>query len=130
MLYNIYVKHFKTEESKMTLCLEIDKNRKSETLDLVDDEGFITIRGFMRTRLRLEKTELIVYAIIYGFHSSGHTFKGSVRFLCEWSGNGRTAVRSALASLVKKGYIIKYTEIVNNIEYVEYSVNEKVLGKI
>ena len=110
----------------MTLCLEIDKNRKSETLDLVDDEGFITIRGFMRTRLRLEKTELIVYAIIYGFHSSGHTFKGSVRFLCEWSGSGRSAVKAALASLVEKGYIIKHSQTLNNITHVEYTVNEEV----
>ena len=108
----------------MTLCIEINKNKKSETLDMVDDESFIVIRGFMRTKLKLEKTELIVYAIIYGFHSNGHIFNGSVRFLCEWSGSGRTAVRSALASLVNKGYIIKHVKRINGIDFVEYSINK------
>ena len=110
----------------MTLCIEIDKNKKSETLDTVNDEGTIVIRGFMRKRLRLEKTELIVYAIIYGFHSSGSSFTGGLRYLCDWSGSGRSAVKSALASLVEKGYIIKHSQTVNNITHVEYTVNEKV----
>ena len=111
----------------MTLCIEIDKNKKSETLDTVSDEGIVVIKGFMRKRLKLEKTELMVYAIIYGFHSSGSYFTSGLRYLCDWSGSGRSAVKAALASLVEKGYIIKRSQTVNNITHVEYTVNDEVI---
>ena len=114
----------------MTLCIEIGKNKKSETLDTVDDEGCIVIRGFMRKRLKLEKTELMVYAIIYGFHSSGCPFSGGLRYLCDWSGSGRSAVKAALASLVEKGYIIKHSKTVNNISHVEYTVNDEAIKNV
>ncbi|MBQ7343860.1 MAG: helix-turn-helix domain-containing protein [Clostridia bacterium] len=109
----------------MTLCLEINKNKKSDTLDMVEDEGVVIVRGFMRKELKLEKTELIVYAIIYGFHTSGCSFTGSVKYLSEWSGSGRTAVKGALRSLEEKGYIIRNTKRVKNIEYNEYMINAK-----
>ena len=114
----------------MTLCIEIDKNKKSETLDTVDDEGCIVIMGFMRKRLKLEKTELMVYAIIYGFHSNGSSFTGGLKYLCDWSGSGRSAVKAALASLVEKGYIIKHSKTVNNISHVEYTVNDEAIKNV
>ena len=114
----------------MTLCIEIDKNKKSETLDTVNDEGIVVIKGFMRKRLKLEKTELMVYAIIYGFHSSGSYFTSGLRYLCDWSGSGRSAVKAALASLVEKRYIIKRSQTVNNITHVEYTVNDEAIKNV
>ena len=107
----------------MTLCFEINKNKKSDTLDMVEDEGVVILRGFMRKELKLEKTELLVYAIIYGFCSDGGGYTGGIKYLCEWSGSGRTAVKAALRSLEEKGYIIKEAKRGDNIEY---KVNEEV----
>ena len=108
----------------MTLCIEINKDKKSCDLDLVESEGFIAIRGFMRKELKLEKTELIVYAIIYGFHLNGCVFSGTKNYLSQWSGSGKTAVKAALASLVKKGLIARTVRRVNNINYTEYGIVE------
>lgn len=108
----------------MTLCLEINKNKKSDTLDNVKNEGFIVIHGFMRKELKLEKTELIVYAIIYGFYNSGCVFSGTKNYLSQWSGSGKTAVKTALHRLEEKGYIIRTARNINRIEYIEYTVNE------
>jgi hypothetical protein len=108
----------------MALCIEINKDKKNESLDLVECEGFITIRGFMRKELKLEKTELIVYAIIYGFHLSGCVFCGTKNYLSQWSGSGKTAVKAALASLIKKGLITRTVRRVNNIDYTDYGIVE------
>ena len=80
----------------------------------------------MRKELKLEKTELLVYAIIYGFCSDGGDYTGGIKYLSEWSGSGRTAVKDALHHLEKRGYIIKS---VKN-EYNEYTVNEKWCGSV
>ena len=112
-------------DKKMTLCIEINKNKKSEIPDLVEDDGFVMLHSFMRKELRLEKTELIVYAIIYGYSKGGKSFTGSIRYLSDWSGSGRSAVKAALASLVEKGYLSKTVNKINNIEYVEYKIAER-----
>ena len=105
----------------MTICGEISKDKKSDTPEMVEDDGFVILRGFMRKRLHLEKTELIVYAIIYGYSRSGKSFTGRIRYLCDWSGSGRSAVKLALASLVNKGYITKTVKTVGHRAYTEYT---------
>ena len=106
----------------MTLCVEINKNKKSDTYENVKDDEFVVIRGFMRKELKLEKTELLVYAIIHGFYCSGYNFTGGVKYLSEWSGSGRTAVKAALSRLIKKGLIVKTVKKINNIERAEYKI--------
>ena len=91
----------------MTLCIEINKNKKSETPDLVEDDGFVMLHSFMRKKLHLEKTELLVFAIIYGYSKGDKSFTGGIKYLSDWSGSGRSAVKAALASLVEKGLIVK-----------------------
>ena len=106
----------------MTLCLEINKNKKSETPDLIEDDGFVMLHSFMRKELHLEKTELLVYAIIYGYSKVGKSFTGGIKYLSDWSGSGRSAVKAALASLVEKGLIVKTVKKINNIERAEYKI--------
>lgn len=101
-----------------------------EISEKVEDSQFFVCWGFMRRRLKLEKTELLVYAIIYGFYRSGCDFKGGVRYLTEWTGNGATAVKSALSSLLKKGYIRKRLNVIGGVTYAEYSIETKAIADI
>lgn len=101
-----------------------ERKKCESSLHMVDREKYFKIWGFMREDLRLEKTELLVYAQIFSFYkSNGSDFRGSRKYLCDWSGAGRTAVDNALKSLVKKNYITAkvYTEW--GIARVAYAIN-------
>lgn len=111
----------------MTLCVEMSKTKKSSNLELIENDQYIICYGFMRKELRLEKTELLVYSIIYGYYKSGCEFKGNVKYLSEWSGSGVTAVKAALSSLVAKGYLNKSYKTVGIVTYAVYEINANAL---
>ncbi len=113
----------------MTLCIEVNKNKKGEAMDFVENDQFFVCYGFMRKEMRLEKTELLVYSIIYGYYRSGCQFKGNVKYLSQWTGSGVTAVKSALGSLIKKGYLKKTYKTVGGISFAEYGINASALPK-
>ena len=108
----------------------MENKKKLVIAEKVEDAQFFVCWGFMRRRLKLEKTELLVYAIIYGFFRSGCDFKGGVRYLTEWTGSGATAVKSALSSLVRKGYIRKRLNIIGGVAYAEYSIETNAIAGI
>lgn len=63
----------------------------------------------MITRLKLKGNELLVFALIHGFSQDGESrFKGSLRYLIEWTGLDKTTVIKLLKSLVEKQYINKF----------------------
>ncbi|UVX67670.1 MAG: Replication initiator protein A (RepA) N-terminus [Namikivirus ikeda] len=75
----------------------------------VNDNNFITIQGWMRTKLNLKGNELLVYALIYGFSQDGQSrFKGSRKYIADWCGCSLNTVDRALGSLVDKGFLAKY----------------------
>lgn len=72
------------------------------------DDLFVTIRKFMRDELNLKGYELIIYAIIYGFSKSdGSWFKGSARYMSEWTGSSEKTVLRALMGICDKGIVNK-----------------------
>jgi hypothetical protein len=72
------------------------------------DENYITIQGWMINKLNLSGTELIIYAVIYGFsQDEGSVFDGSIKYLEKATGKKRTAVITNLKSLVDKGFLNK-----------------------
>ena len=80
-------------------------------------ENYITIQGFMITDLKLYDTELLVYAIIYGFSQTTDTdFRGSISYLETATNKSRRTIINVINSLVEKGYIYRISEIgkVNN----------------
>ena len=107
-----------------------ESKKQNEIRGHVEDARFFVCWGFMRRRLGLEKTELLVYAIIYGFFRSGCDFKGGVRYLTEWTGSGATAVKSALSGLIKKGYIKKRLNLIGGVTYAEYSIDMSAIEDI
>ena len=108
----------------MTLTVNRRKDKKGTCERFIDREQFFKIWGFMILDLKLEKTELLVYAIIFSFYKyQDASFSGSREYLQSWSGAGRTAVDSALSSLEKKGLIYKQYERFGRATKAIYEIN-------
>ena len=68
----------------MTNCKAEKKGNKN--MSKVKEENYISISGWMVTRLGLKGNELLVYAIIYGFSQDDETmFTGSLQYLADWT---------------------------------------------
>jgi uncharacterized phage protein (TIGR02220 family) len=78
----------------------------------IKDANFVTIQGWMRTKLNLKGNELLAYAVIYGFTQiAGTKFTGSRKYLAEWCGCSIATIDRTLISLVDKGLISKTSHI-------------------
>lgn len=92
-------------------------------MSAINDNNFVTIQGWMRTRLNLKGNELLAYAVIYGFsQTDGAKFTGSRKYLAEWCGCSMATIDRTLNSLVDKG-LISRTSYVTKHGYraVEYA---------
>lgn len=92
-------------------------------MSTVNDNNFVTIQGWMRTKLNLKGNELLAYAVIYGFsQTDGARFTGSRKYLAEWCGCSMATIDRTLNSLVDKG-LISRTSYVTKHGYraVEYA---------
>ena len=98
----------------------------------VKPENFITIQGWM-VKMGMKGNELLVYAIIYGFsQAEEQCFKGSLRYLADWTNSTKQGVTKNLKSLVDKGYIVKRDIYINGVKYCEYRavITDKVPEKV
>ena len=90
-------------------------------MSIVKDSNFVQIAGWMITELDLSGSELLCYAIIYGFSQDEKSlFMGSLKYLMGWMNVSQPTVLFALDKLMKKGYIKKIEEIKNNVKYCYY----------
>ena len=88
------------------------------------ENTYIVIQSWMISELDLKGTELIVYATIYGFSQDGESrFKGSRQYLAQWCNGTTRSVQTALNSLVERGLIQKFENMVNNVKLCEYAIN-------
>ena len=88
------------------------------------DNNFITIQGWMRTKLNLKGVDLMVFAIIYGFSQDGQSvFSGTASYLAEWTGESRRNIMRVLQRLVNDGLLVKVDKIVNGVKLVDYKAN-------
>jgi hypothetical protein len=92
-------------------------------MSAINDNNFISIQGWMRTRLNLKGNELLIYALIYGFSQDGNSrFTGSRKYIAEWCGCSLDTVDRSLSSLVGKGFLAKYPHTdQNGSRVVDYS---------
>ena len=92
----------------MTLTTQIKENRRTAIEQGIYPDQFVSIWGFMLSDLKLAKTELMVYAVIFALYMHrGESFSGTREYLQAWCNSGKSAIDSALASLEKKKLIIK-----------------------
>ena len=90
----------------------------------IRDSNYITILAPMITKLKLKGNELLVFALIHGFSQDGESrFKGSLRYLIEWTGLDKSTVIKLLKQLVDKQYINKFEYEKNKVRYCEYTSN-------
>ena len=90
--------------------------------------SFLKIWGFMLTDLKLEKTELLVYAVIFAMHKNYcDCFMGSKEFLQGWTNSGKSTVESALRSLEKKMLIKKELRQIGQMKKAVYFINTEAL---
>ena len=110
--------------SKSTENVEI----KKETQELrpkskVKSENYIHIPGWAVCELGLKGNELLIYAIIHGFsQEENQTFRGSIRYLVDWTGSSKMTVIRALRSLETKKLIRKIERFENGVKFCEYCV--------
>ncbi len=74
----------------------------------IKDNNYITIFGWMRNRLHLKGTDLLVYAAIYGFTQDGENeYTATPEWLAVFIGVSDKSVRRAFAKLTEVGYVEK-----------------------
>ena len=74
----------------------------------VKSDNYINIQGWMIAELGLKNTELLVYAIIYGFSQDGQgRFRGTLGYLMDWTQASKPTVLKALDTLQERGLIAK-----------------------
>ena len=84
---------------------------------MLSDEVFLTIQGWMISRLGLKGVSLMIYAIIYGFSQDGESvFSGSRKYLTEWCGCSLSAVQKCLKQLQEDGLIEQVEHSLDNHE--------------
>lgn len=74
----------------------------------IRSENYVNIQGWMITELGLKNTELMVYALIYGFSQDGQgRFRGKLAYLMEWTQSSKPTVLGAIDRLIERGLIVK-----------------------
>lgn len=80
------------------------------------ENNFITIPAFLRSKLDLKGSELIITALIYGFSQDGESwFSANTDYIADWAGIANKNVLRSLKSLTEKGILIKKDVYVSNI---------------
>lgn len=71
------------------------------------NENYLVIQGWMVNGLNLKGTELMVFAIIYGFcqGGTGNGCTAGSAYMAEWCGKSQRNVQRALKSLQEKNLI-------------------------
>lgn len=83
--------------------------------------NYIVILDWMVSELGLRGNELLVYALIYGFSQDGESeFTGSIQYICNRTGAGRTTVIEVLTRLKDKGVIIARNYKISNVTFCAY----------
>ena len=98
--------------------------KASERESIVKNDTYINIQGWMVNELKLKGNALMIYAIIHGFtnHKDERIdkFKGSLRYLADWTNSSKQGVLNALEKLIEGKFIEKNPIEVNGVNYVEY----------
>lgn len=81
----------------------------------MDDENYIVVKESMVTELKLKGSELLAYALIYGFSQDGNSwFQGSQSYIAKWCCVSQRQIIKTLKKLEEKGCIEKKETIWKN----------------
>ena len=74
---------------------------------MIQPHNFFIIQSFMINDLKLKGSDLLIYAIIYGFSQGDKYYNGSIKYLTEFTALSSSTVYESLNRLIDKGLIIK-----------------------
>lgn len=92
----------------------------------MDNKGYFVVHEWMVKELGLKGTELLVYAIIFGFTQiEEQRFFGTRRYLSEFTGASIPTIQRTLDCLVEKGLLTRYVDDTpaNGVRIVSYKAN-------
>jgi DNA-binding MarR family transcriptional regulator len=90
----------------------------------MQNDNYIVVFGWMCNELGLSGTELLVFALIYGFTQDGETwFQGNRRYIAETLNISRPTVDKALNSLIDKGLLYKDVRQMQDVTVNRYKVS-------
>lgn len=83
---------------------------------MINDNNYIVIQAWMRTKLGLSGPKLMCYAVIFGFsQGSKGSYSGGQEYLIEWTGCDERTIRRALKDLCAAGLVTKTKQGRENI---------------
>lgn len=95
------------------------------------DDNYLTIQGWMVSKLGLKGNELLAFALIFGFSQDGETeFKGSLKYISTWLNCSKSTTIRTIDALVEKELIVKRQEIINDVAFNRYSINESGMNRV
>lgn len=91
---------------------------------MIKDENYFVVQGWMINRLNLKGTELLIYAIIYGFcQNEAQKYTGGRRYLAEFTGiSSLKTITNTLNSLTEKGLLQKDERDENGVKFCDYRI--------
>lgn len=93
--------------------------------------NYITIQGWMISKLNLSGNNLLTYALIFGFTQDGESeFSGSINYVCKWLNCSRPTASKSLSELTQSGLLIKSSIVVNNVTFNRYKIDLLVVKKL
>ena len=99
----------------------------------ISDNNYYVISGWMINKLELSNTELMVFAIIYGFCQHDEvegSYHGSLQYLADFTGTTKQTIIKVLKSLTAKEYIEKSESYQNNVKFCTYKINTIVVENL
>lgn len=99
----------------------------------IADNNYYVISGWMINKLGLSNTELMVFAIIYGFCQHDEvegSYHGSLQYLADFTGTTKQTIIKVLKSLTAKKYIEKSESYQNNVKFCAYKINTTVVENL
>lgn len=103
--------------------------KENNKFPCIESTSFYQVYGWM-LKLGLEKSEISILAIIYGFSKDGKSnYIGSLNYLAQWSQLTKSFVIKVIARLINKNLIIKIEEYSRNIKKCYYRVNLEYINK-
>ena len=98
----------------------------------MENYNYINIQGWMINELGLSGTDLMIYAIIFGFSQTnpGDVFNGSLTYLEKATGKSRKTVIKSLNHLADNKFIFKEIYYQNKVKRCKYFINIEVVEKV
>lgn len=85
------------------------------------DGSYLVLKSFMRTEMGLKGSELMAYALVFGFSQDGESwFTGSRAYVSEWLGVSKKTVTTTMAALVAKGFVERRERVENGVTFCDY----------